>query len=101
MLLAAPNARNILRLIGVERAANAECEELCVPADCVERRAQLVTHAGEELRLRSAGSEGFFLRTLSFLDVDCDTEPGIDLSRFVPAGATAHEKPIEIATGVA
>ena len=51
MLLAAANASNILELRRGDRSADLELDQLGVAVDRVERRAELVTHHGEELRL--------------------------------------------------
>src|SRR5690606_24126389 len=51
VLLTAPHAHQVLALVLCEGAAYAEKQQVDVPADRVERRAQLVRHRGEELAL--------------------------------------------------
>jgi len=45
----------MLALLAAEHSANAEVEQIRVADDGVERRAKLVTHDGEKLRLRAVG----------------------------------------------
>src|SRR5712671_2088519 len=93
MLLTASDARDVLRLLGVERAANAHRQQLGVAADCVQRGTQLVTHAGEKFRFRLAGSPGFFFRILSLFDVHGDSKPGVDFSRLVTMWPAPRQEP--------
>src|SRR2546423_4844223 len=93
MLLATPDAGDVLGLFGVERAADAHPQQLGVSTDGIEWSAQLVTHAGEEFRFRLTGGERFFFGSLALLDVDADSEPRVDFPRFVAAGTASREEP--------
>src|SRR4029077_20817870 len=93
MLLAPPDARDILCLFGVERAADTHRQQLGVSADRVERCPELMAHAGEKLRLRLARGPRFLLRPFPFLDVDCDAEPGVDVPQGIATGPALHEEP--------
>src|SRR6185436_13235898 len=87
------NARDILRLLGVERATNPERQQLGVASDGVERGAQLVAHAGEKFRFCLAGRPRFFFRFLALFDVDADAEPGVDVACLIAARATSRQEP--------
>jgi hypothetical protein len=93
MLLAAPDARDILRLISIQRAANAECQQLGVSTDGVERGAKLVAHAGEKLRLCLARRPCFLFRPFSCFNVHRDAEPRVDFTRRIVTGSSARQKP--------
>src|SRR6185369_16480651 len=58
MLLALPDAREILALPIGNAASESEREKLGVPADRVEWRPQLVRHRHQELALRAIGHVG-------------------------------------------
>src|SRR5712675_3575608 len=93
MLLTASDARDVLRLLGVERAANAHRQQLGVTADCVQRGTQLVTHAREKFRFRLTGSPSFFFRILSLFDVHGDSKPGVDFPCLVTMGPAPRQEP--------
>ena len=93
MLLAASDACDVLSLFGVQRTAHAHREQLGVAADGVERRAELVTHAGEKLGFRLARGPRFLFCSFALLDIYSDPHPGIDVPSFVPTGPTSRQEP--------
>ena len=59
VLSAQLNPRHLPALAVAERTADAQVEQLSVPDDGIQWRAQLVTHQGEELRFCMARRLGF------------------------------------------
>ena len=97
MLLASSDARDVLSLFGVEGTADPHRQQLGVPADGVERRAELVTHTGEKFGFRLARRPGFLLCFLPFFDVDADAEPGGDGPGRIATRAASRQKPAVVA----
>src|SRR6266436_390293 len=93
MLLAASDARDVLRLLGVQRTAHAHRQQLGVSADRVQRCPELMAHAGEKLRFRLARSPRFLLRFFPLFNVDCDAEPCVDVSQSIATGPALLQKP--------
>ena len=66
---AGDDASDLLSLLGGERAAEAEIEQLGVSDDGVQRSAQLVTHHRQEIRLRLIRFLGLGAHRLLALDL--------------------------------
>ena len=79
------------------RTANAELHQLGVPADRVQRRAQLVTHRREEFALRTARGLRGFARVAQRLDVGARPEPPRDRTVAIVHRRDAREKPAQLA----
>src|SRR2546425_5001051 len=64
-----PPLEDVLDAFALLRAQGVELQELREADDAVQRRAQLMAHAGEELALRAIGAIGFRLHSLTLRDL--------------------------------